>query len=77
MDLQAHRKPIGEFLVSIGALTQTQVDSVLLLQKKGDTRIFGEIAIDLHYFDDYAIKRYIDYVELMRGPSGILPPKHD
>ena len=66
MDLKAHKQTIGAFLVSIGALTQKQVNDVLIRQKEGDTRLFGEIAISLQYFDDYAIRRYIDYVELIR-----------
>jgi hypothetical protein len=66
MDLTAHKQLIGSFLSSIGALTQQQVDIVLKAQQQGDTRLFGEIAIELNYFDDYAIRRYVDYVELMR-----------
>ena len=75
MDLTVHRQSIGAFLVSIGALTQTQVDVILEAQRMGDKRIFGEIAIDLHFFDDYAIRRYVDYVELMRKAN--LPPECD
>jgi len=33
---------------------------VLKLQKKGDTRLFGEIAIECGYIDDTAIKAYLD-----------------
>ena len=33
------------------------------LQQEGDTRIFGEIALDLSYLNDDAIKRYIDHLE--------------
>jgi len=51
---------IGEFLVKIGAMTQVQVDHVLELQGKGDSRIFGEIALELSYINDAAIKRYVD-----------------
>ena len=52
---------IGEFLVQIGAIKQYQVDDVLRLQKEGDTRLFGEIAIELGYIDDEAIKKYLEY----------------
>jgi hypothetical protein len=33
------------------------------MQQAGDARIFGEIALDLHFLDDDAIKRYVDYLE--------------
>jgi len=36
---------IGEFLIQIGAMKQYQVDDVLRVQKDGDKRMFGEIAI--------------------------------
>jgi len=54
---------IGEFLVKIGAMTREQVDHVLQLQAKGDKRIFGEIALELRYLNDDAIKRYVDHLE--------------
>jgi len=52
--------PLGGFLVSIGALTEAQVNTILAIQKQGDRRIFGEIAIDLKYIDDVALRKYID-----------------
>jgi hypothetical protein len=54
---------IGEFLVSIGAMKQYQVQDVLRVQKQGDKRLFGEIAIELRYIDDDAIKRYVQFKE--------------
>ena len=51
---------IGTFLVDIGAMKPWQVDEVLLLQKSGDSRIFGEIAISLGYVDDAALSKYVD-----------------
>jgi hypothetical protein len=60
-----HKKSIGDFLVSIGVLTRAQVADILLRQANGDPRILGEIAIDLNYFDERSIKRYVDYVELI------------
>jgi hypothetical protein len=51
---------IGEFLVQIKAMTNEQVGEVLRLQKSGDARMFGEIAIELGYIDDEAIKKYLD-----------------
>ncbi len=54
---------IGEFLVKIGVMTQAQVDHVLELQGKGDSRIFGEIALELSYINDEAIRKYVDALE--------------
>jgi hypothetical protein len=54
---------IGEFLLKIGAMNQAQIDHVLRLQSEGDSRIFGEIALNLHYLNDDAIKRYVDHLE--------------
>jgi hypothetical protein len=54
---------IGDFLVKIGAMTQEQVEEVLHRQHEGDARIFGEIALDLHFLNDDAIKRYVDHLE--------------
>jgi hypothetical protein len=51
---------IGEGLIRIGAMTQDQVDEVLKIQNGGDKRLFGEIAIELGYIDDRAIKDYLD-----------------
>ncbi len=54
---------IGDFLVKIGALKSLQAEEVLRLQKAGDQRRFGEIAMALGYIGDDAIKRYADYLE--------------
>jgi hypothetical protein len=51
---------IGDFLVSIGAMKPWQVDDVLLAQRSGDTRIFGEIAIAFGYIDDAVLQRYVE-----------------
>ena len=50
---------IGEALVRIGAMKSYQVDDVLRLQNGGDRRLFGEIAIELGYIDDQAIRKYL------------------
>ncbi len=60
---------IGEFLVQIGAMQQYQVDDVLRVQQNGDSRMFGEIAIELGYINDAAIKKYLDYRHSQAGPS--------
>jgi hypothetical protein len=50
---------IGEGLMRIGAMTKEQVDDVLS-RKKTDTRVFGQIAIELGYVDDETIKQYLE-----------------
>lgn len=54
---------IGEALVRIGAMKTYQVEDVLRLQKAGDSRLFGEIAIELGYIDDQAIRKYLETKE--------------
>jgi hypothetical protein len=51
---------IGEFLVKIGAMKQWQVEDVLIVQRSGDPRMFGEIAIAFGYIDDRALMRYVE-----------------
>jgi len=51
---------IGDNLVTIGAMTQEQVNDVLQRQKDGDDRLFGEIAIELKYIDDNVIAAYLE-----------------
>ena len=54
---------IGEFLVRIGVMTMEKVQEVLQTQKAGDTRRFGDIALELGFVQNDAIKRYVDYME--------------
>jgi hypothetical protein len=51
---------IGEGLIRIGAMKQKEVDDVLSRQSGGDKRLFGEIAIELGYIDDQAIRNYLE-----------------
>jgi hypothetical protein len=51
---------IGETLVRIGAVKPYQVDDILLVQKEGDSRLFGEIAIEFGYINDKALKKYVE-----------------
>ena len=55
--------PIGEALIQKGELTQEEVDYVLKLQQEGDTRLFGEIAVDLGYIDLLTVIRYLESEE--------------
>ncbi len=52
---------IGDFLVGIGAMTEAQVEEVLRAQREEEEpRMFGEIAIDLGYIDDAALRKFIE-----------------
>jgi hypothetical protein len=51
---------IGSFLVGIGVMQSGQREKILLLQRSGDARHFGEIAIDLGYIEDAALKLFVD-----------------
>jgi hypothetical protein len=51
---------IGEFLQRIGVMNQQQVQEILEAQKAGDTRLFGEIAIEFGYINDEVLKKYIE-----------------
>lgn len=50
---------IGEALVKREAMEEPEVDAVLKLQRAGDKRLFGEIAIDLGYLN---VRELIDYL---------------
>lgn len=56
----SNTEKIGDGLVRIGAMTEEQREEVLKLQKEGDERLFGEIAVDLGYINDQAILDYIN-----------------
>jgi len=51
---------IGEFLQCIGVMNQQQVQEILDAQKAGDSRLFGEIAIEFGYINDDVLKKYIE-----------------
>ncbi len=50
---------IGQALVRRDAIKQEEVDAVIKLQKTGDPRLFGEIAIDLGFLE---VRDLIDYL---------------
>jgi hypothetical protein len=54
---------IGETLVRIGAIKPYQVNDILFAKKKGDSRLFGEIAIDFGYINDDVLRKYIEAEE--------------
>ena len=57
---------IGEFLVRIAVIKQSQVDEVLRMQKAGDNRLFGEIAVELRYINDDILRKYVEAKEAFR-----------
>jgi len=50
---------IGEGLVRIGTITQGQSTEILELQKKGDKRLFGEIAMSKGYINFESLISYL------------------
>jgi hypothetical protein len=60
MDTSADTARIGGFLAAIGAMKAWQVEDVVLSQRRGDGRLFGEIAIGLGYVDDAALQLYVE-----------------
>jgi hypothetical protein len=57
------QEKIGETLVRIGALKLDQLEDILRVQKAGDNRLFGEIAIESGYINDEALRRYVEAEE--------------
>ena len=57
------QRRIGEFMIAINTMTDEEVLDVLETQENGDTRRFGDIALDKGYIRDDSIKRYLDYLE--------------
>jgi len=51
---------IGEGLARAGVLTSPQVEQILLIQRRDDERLFGEIAVDLRYTADSTIREYLE-----------------
>lgn len=51
---------IGEGLKSMGEMTKEQIEEILLMQERGDTRLFGEIAADIGYIDLMSVIRYME-----------------
>ena len=51
---------IGDGLVKMGEMTEEQVCRVLEVQKDGDRRLFGEIAVELNFIDLGSVIRYME-----------------
>ncbi len=50
---------IGDFLVRIGAMTESQVAEVLDRQAEEPSRLFGEIAIEMGFINDSAVDTFL------------------
>jgi hypothetical protein len=51
---------IGQGLIRMGEMTAEQVEAVLEAQGKGDSRLFGEIAVDMEFIDLMSVIRYME-----------------
>jgi hypothetical protein len=59
---------IGEFLVEIGVMSDTQVATVINHQRAGDERRFGEIAMELGYLaDNEPIDKFLEHQDKQLG----------
>jgi hypothetical protein len=58
--LYADPDRIGGFLVRIGVMQPWQLEEVLSVQRSGDARQFGEIAIEFGFIEDAALRLYVD-----------------
>lgn len=58
---------IGERLILSSAMTKAQVEEVLRRQSTGDDRLFGEIAIELGYINDEALRKYVESKDAWKG----------
>ena len=54
---------IGDGLVRMGEMTEEQVQLVLRSQRDGDSRLFGEIAVDMDIIDIGSVIRYMERSE--------------
>jgi hypothetical protein len=50
---------IGDYLVRTKALQQSQADEVVRIQKAGDTRSFGAIAVSLGFIAPGAVDSFL------------------
>ncbi len=51
---------IGQALVRLGVMTDDRVSEVLSRQQRGDSRLFGMIAVELGYVNEESLGRYLD-----------------
>jgi hypothetical protein len=50
---------IGATMIRIGAMKPFQVVDVINAQEAGDSRLFGEIAVDLGYINNEVLRKYV------------------
>lgn len=53
----------GEYLLKTGSLKESQVEEVRRMQKNGDTRVLGIIAMKLGYITEENIRQYVEHLE--------------
>jgi hypothetical protein len=53
---------MGDYLVSVGLLTEKQVADVIQKQKEGDARKFGDIAVAQGFMKEDAIAKFNEYL---------------
>ena len=53
---------MGDYLVSVGVLSENQVNAIVKKQSSGDGRKFGEIAVSEGFMEESAIRRFNDYL---------------
>ena len=56
------KKKVGEVLVKLGFLTESQVDEIISIQKDTPDKRFGELALDHGFINNDAINAYIEYI---------------
>ncbi len=54
---------IGEGLIRMKAMNRHEVDDVLQIQRQGDKRLFGEIALDKGYIHVRSLIEYLKSIE--------------
>jgi hypothetical protein len=58
---------IGDFFVNLGVMSAKQVENVIAIQRSGDTRSFGEIAVAFGFVEDNSLRRFADYLDKNKG----------
>lgn len=57
--MEHYQEKIGEGLVRVKALTLEQCEEILELQRSGDKRLFGDIALSKGYIDFDTLIQYL------------------
>ena len=68
--MAAEPRSIGEHLVALGAMSTKDAHRVLLRQMAGDSRLFGQIAVDLGYLTEEDLLAYLQSLSNSRIRRG-------